>query len=256
MKTEAVFTREWRPSWPVDLGLTLGPHRRGSGDPAYAVSPDGAVWRATTTPDGPGTLRVAAARRRHRGAGLGPGGVMAAGGPARAARRGRRPGVVRAGARDPAHRRRTLRALPGRAEPQRLRGPGAGRAGAEGRGQGGLAGLALPRTRVRRGRAGAGAAALRWPLRVPPPPRVWVDDPVLGVAPARGSRPYAPVRSSAPRGWRAAWRSPTPPRPTGGCVPCRASGCGRRPRYASGPSATPTRCRSATTTSPASSAGR
>ena len=42
----------------MDLGLTLGPHRRGSGDPAYTVAPDGAVWRATTTPDGPGTLRV------------------------------------------------------------------------------------------------------------------------------------------------------------------------------------------------------
>jgi 3-methyladenine DNA glycosylase/8-oxoguanine DNA glycosylase len=54
-----VLTREWRPSWPVDVRLTLAPHRRGAGDPAYTITPDGAVWRASTTPDGPGTLRVA-----------------------------------------------------------------------------------------------------------------------------------------------------------------------------------------------------
>jgi 3-methyladenine DNA glycosylase/8-oxoguanine DNA glycosylase len=53
-----VLTREWRPSWPVDLGLTLGPHRRGRGDPACTTTPDGSVWRASSTPDGPGTLRV------------------------------------------------------------------------------------------------------------------------------------------------------------------------------------------------------
>jgi 3-methyladenine DNA glycosylase/8-oxoguanine DNA glycosylase len=53
-----VLTREWRPSWTVDVRLTLAPHRRGTGDPAYALTPDGAVWRASTTPDGPGTLRV------------------------------------------------------------------------------------------------------------------------------------------------------------------------------------------------------
>ena len=55
-----MFTREWRPSWPVDVRLTLSPHRRGSGDPAHRVSPDGAVWRAVMTPDGPGTLRLGA----------------------------------------------------------------------------------------------------------------------------------------------------------------------------------------------------
>jgi 3-methyladenine DNA glycosylase/8-oxoguanine DNA glycosylase len=55
---DAVLTREWRSPWPVDVRLTLAPHRRGAGDPAYAVTPDGAVWRASMTPDGPGTLRV------------------------------------------------------------------------------------------------------------------------------------------------------------------------------------------------------
>ncbi|MFF8841003.1 DNA-3-methyladenine glycosylase family protein [Streptomyces sp. NPDC015130] len=44
---------------PVDLGLTLGPLRRGPSDPTFRVTPDGSVWRASRTPDGPGTLRVA-----------------------------------------------------------------------------------------------------------------------------------------------------------------------------------------------------
>ncbi|MCO5998714.1 DNA-3-methyladenine glycosylase family protein [Actinoallomurus rhizosphaericola] len=57
---EASQTRTWRPPWPVDVRLTLAPHRRGTGDPAFAVTPDGAVWRASTTPDGPGTLRLLA----------------------------------------------------------------------------------------------------------------------------------------------------------------------------------------------------
>jgi 3-methyladenine DNA glycosylase/8-oxoguanine DNA glycosylase len=43
----------------VELGTTLGPLRRGTGDPAHRTGPDGAVWRASRTPDGPGTLRLA-----------------------------------------------------------------------------------------------------------------------------------------------------------------------------------------------------
>ncbi|MEX0173726.1 DNA-3-methyladenine glycosylase family protein [Streptomyces sp. LMG1-1-1.1] len=42
----------------LDLGLTLGPLRRGPADPTFRTTPDGSVWRATRTPDGPGTLRV------------------------------------------------------------------------------------------------------------------------------------------------------------------------------------------------------
>ncbi|MFB7592860.1 DNA-3-methyladenine glycosylase family protein [Streptomyces sp. NPDC056169] len=44
---------------PPDLGLTLGPLRRGPADPTFRVTPDGSVWRASRTPDGPATLRVA-----------------------------------------------------------------------------------------------------------------------------------------------------------------------------------------------------
>jgi 3-methyladenine DNA glycosylase/8-oxoguanine DNA glycosylase len=69
-----VLTREWRPEWPVDVRLTLAPHRRGAGDPAYAVTPDGAVWRASMTPDGPGTLRVLRRADAVEGQAWGPGG--------------------------------------------------------------------------------------------------------------------------------------------------------------------------------------
>ncbi|AJF65495.1 DNA-3-methyladenine glycosylase family protein [Streptomyces vietnamensis] len=44
----------------LDLGLTLGPLRRGPADPTFRVTPDGSVWRASRTPDGPGTLRIGA----------------------------------------------------------------------------------------------------------------------------------------------------------------------------------------------------
>ncbi|KOU82927.1 MULTISPECIES: DNA-3-methyladenine glycosylase family protein [unclassified Streptomyces] len=50
--------RRWVPDGPVDLGLTLGPLRRGPGDPTFRTTPDGSVWRATRTPEGPATLRV------------------------------------------------------------------------------------------------------------------------------------------------------------------------------------------------------
>ncbi|WAL95882.1 DNA-3-methyladenine glycosylase family protein [Streptomyces sp. Je 1-369] len=53
-------TRTWQPPYPLDLGLTLGPLRRGPGDPTFRTTPDGSVWRASRTPLGPGTLRVAA----------------------------------------------------------------------------------------------------------------------------------------------------------------------------------------------------
>ncbi|MER5494612.1 DNA-3-methyladenine glycosylase family protein [Streptomyces sp. NPDC002454] len=52
-------TRVWAPDGPLDLGLVLGPLRRGPGDPTFRALPDGSVWRASRTPEGPGTLRVA-----------------------------------------------------------------------------------------------------------------------------------------------------------------------------------------------------
>ncbi|MEV5433578.1 DNA-3-methyladenine glycosylase 2 family protein [Streptomyces sp. NPDC052701] len=51
-------TRTWVPDGPLDLGLVLGPLRRGPADPAFRAMPDGSVWRASRTPCGPGTLRV------------------------------------------------------------------------------------------------------------------------------------------------------------------------------------------------------
>lgn len=51
--------RRWAPGRPVDLGATLGPMRRGGGDPATCLDPAGGVWRATRTPEGPATLHLA-----------------------------------------------------------------------------------------------------------------------------------------------------------------------------------------------------
>ncbi|MGW7318844.1 DNA-3-methyladenine glycosylase family protein [Streptomyces sp. NPDC054854] len=51
--------RIWASGAPLDLGLTLGPLRRGPADPTFRTTPDGSVWRATRTPEGPATLRVA-----------------------------------------------------------------------------------------------------------------------------------------------------------------------------------------------------
>jgi hypothetical protein len=56
----AGLRREWQAPFGVDVRLTLSVHRRGGGDPAYRLDAAGAVWRTSLTPDGPGTLRVAA----------------------------------------------------------------------------------------------------------------------------------------------------------------------------------------------------
>lgn len=48
----------WTPPGPLDLGLVLGPLRRGPADPTFRATEDGSVWRASRTPTGPGTLRV------------------------------------------------------------------------------------------------------------------------------------------------------------------------------------------------------
>lgn len=52
--------RVWRPGRPCPVGQVLGAVRRGPGDPTYRVDAAGAHWRATRTPAGPATLRVAA----------------------------------------------------------------------------------------------------------------------------------------------------------------------------------------------------
>lgn len=50
--------RVWRPGYALDLGSVLAPLRRGSGDPTYGQTPGGAVFRASSTPEGPGTLAI------------------------------------------------------------------------------------------------------------------------------------------------------------------------------------------------------
>jgi 3-methyladenine DNA glycosylase/8-oxoguanine DNA glycosylase len=65
-------SRRWAPGRPVDLRRTLGPLRRGSGDPAYRVD-DGGIWRASRTPDGPGTLRLRLVDGDVEAEGWGPG---------------------------------------------------------------------------------------------------------------------------------------------------------------------------------------
>nr|WP_245797434.1 DNA-3-methyladenine glycosylase 2 family protein [Mangrovactinospora gilvigrisea] len=68
-------TRVHRPAAPVDVPRTLGVLRRGPADPSFRLAPDGAVWRVSRTPDGPGTLRVTArpADGEVRGEAWGPG---------------------------------------------------------------------------------------------------------------------------------------------------------------------------------------
>ncbi|MEE1755977.1 DNA-3-methyladenine glycosylase family protein [Streptomyces sp. SP18CS02] len=71
--SSGVRTRSWTPPWPLDLGLALGPLRRGPGDPTFRTAPDGSVWRASRTPAGPGTLRVAMRDGAARAEAWGPG---------------------------------------------------------------------------------------------------------------------------------------------------------------------------------------
>ncbi|MFF0462962.1 DNA-3-methyladenine glycosylase family protein [Streptomyces mexicanus] len=65
--------RTWVPEGPLDLGLVLGPLRRGPGDPTFRATPDGSIWRASRTPLGPGTLRVSMHGGAVRGQAWGPG---------------------------------------------------------------------------------------------------------------------------------------------------------------------------------------
>ena len=53
-------SRSLRPSRPLDLRQTLWPVRRGGADPTVRLRPH-EVWRATRTPEGPGTERLALA---------------------------------------------------------------------------------------------------------------------------------------------------------------------------------------------------
>lgn len=58
--------------FPIDLGLTLGPLQRGTGDPTIRFEGD-QVWRAARTPDGPATLRLRVRRQQLDAEVRGPG---------------------------------------------------------------------------------------------------------------------------------------------------------------------------------------
>jgi 3-methyladenine DNA glycosylase/8-oxoguanine DNA glycosylase len=68
-------SRSLETSEPIDLGATLASLRRGSGDPVHRRTPDGAIWRAVRTPDGPATIRLTArpSERRIEASAWGPG---------------------------------------------------------------------------------------------------------------------------------------------------------------------------------------
>lgn len=48
----------WAPAQPTDVHATLAGLRRGSADPTYRTTTDGALWRTTLTTDGPATVRL------------------------------------------------------------------------------------------------------------------------------------------------------------------------------------------------------
>ncbi|WP_249227402.1 DNA-3-methyladenine glycosylase family protein [Kutzneria sp. CA-103260] len=53
------LTRRWRPDYPLDIGVVVGPLRRGAGDPAMQTGPDGALWLTGNAASGAGSLRLA-----------------------------------------------------------------------------------------------------------------------------------------------------------------------------------------------------
>jgi 3-methyladenine DNA glycosylase/8-oxoguanine DNA glycosylase len=54
--TVGAVIRRWDAGRPVDVLATVGPLRRGHGDPAHRVDASGRFWWASRTPDGAGTL--------------------------------------------------------------------------------------------------------------------------------------------------------------------------------------------------------
>ncbi|MEU0931092.1 DNA-3-methyladenine glycosylase family protein [Streptomyces malaysiensis] len=65
--------RTWSPSGPYDLARNLAVLQRGPGDPAFQVGTDGAFWRASRTPAGPGTIRIGRKGAEIEGRAWGPG---------------------------------------------------------------------------------------------------------------------------------------------------------------------------------------
>jgi len=50
--------RLWTPGRPLDVLAVIGGLRRSGSDPTFRRDPDGAIWRAIRTPQGPSTLRL------------------------------------------------------------------------------------------------------------------------------------------------------------------------------------------------------
>lgn len=67
------MSRTWSPSGPFDLVRSLGVLQRGPGDPALQVGADGAFWRASRTPAGPGTIRITRSGNEIEARAWGPG---------------------------------------------------------------------------------------------------------------------------------------------------------------------------------------
>jgi 3-methyladenine DNA glycosylase/8-oxoguanine DNA glycosylase len=67
------LSRPWVPTGPLDVRRTVMPLRRGGGDPAFRITPDGEIWRASRTPAGPGTLRITGSPAALEGQAWGPG---------------------------------------------------------------------------------------------------------------------------------------------------------------------------------------
>jgi 3-methyladenine DNA glycosylase/8-oxoguanine DNA glycosylase len=65
---ETVF----RPDWPLDVRRCLSRDRRGTGDPTLRFT-DSGVWRTTTTPAGPATVRITGTPAELRVQAWGPG---------------------------------------------------------------------------------------------------------------------------------------------------------------------------------------
>lgn len=54
-----MLTREWKPEFRLDLAGLIAPLRRGRGDPTCRSEHNGAaIWRVSTTSDGPATTRL------------------------------------------------------------------------------------------------------------------------------------------------------------------------------------------------------
>ena len=66
------YETTWCPDWPVDVRRTLSRDRRGVADPSLQYTESG-VWRTTTTPDGPATVRLWGTPAELRIAAWGPG---------------------------------------------------------------------------------------------------------------------------------------------------------------------------------------